>query len=315
MAEIDKKQYEPQTSILMSFEMSVDDKPCVIEGELGKNFSLKLSEAAKLGSPISFGYWLRNDFKVDCGLLAPITKAGGGDLYKTSAEYKAAVAENPNTVHAAVVEHLKLKDVPAWLQSTLATAMMGELVITDLFIENRADADGKEIKKRKFGLKLQFPRPLPLMESVTLKSCGFVIKSAPPIDDKFEGETKVLTAQPAVATGLIAFSKAPAADDWIKIGGATWTFAAQQGERQTAAGGGVMDDILKRLVVELNESQDAQIKLCTYSLAPGKGDTDREIWVSAAQPGPAGNDIVLAASAAKIGAEKTQSTGTLAGGR
>ena len=291
---------ENTTRIGLRADMTIDDEPVAVEGLLGGDFFLQLSRPATLGTPISFAYWLRDQYQVDnLDLLLPT------ESYEKAADFKAAYKsykskkEGREAFEAKIADHLKDK-VPPQLVNLVKTAFLAELTITDLMIDIKAE--DKETgtaasRKMMFGLSVGFPSPLALIPNVDVNKLSILVMNAPKNDFTFPPRVALppsdpLPVEPKQATGSITFSDKPKANGTITLGKDEWKFAtgAARGQGQVAIAS-TLEGTLADLAGRLNRVATGDTALCSY-----RANLDEHrLEITFKSPGFAGNEFAIAA--------------------
>jgi len=310
-----------KTDVGLRAELIISGEDVEVQGVLGSDFFFALSQEAKLGTPISFAYWLKEVYQVDSDGMKMLTLEDYEDLEAFQKEYKADKArqKSEKVLPTKIIANLKDRGVPEQVHQLMMTALLAELSITDLVIdikkiekvENGASLV-EERKKLKFGLAITFPSPLRLLPNIDVKRVSILILHTPADDTKFPIVQKQLDQPEPIKTkavGFIAFDAVPQAAGTITLGGATWSFVAGEPKaNETGIVDGDLDKTLVALARDLNrfDNPDA-IRKCTYRADLQNG----RLLVEYDEPGPEGNAFTLAADTKSKG---ERSAPTLQGG-
>lgn len=297
--------------------MTIDEQPVAIEGVVGKDFFLQLNRPASLGTPVSFAYWLKDNYDVrNLDVMLP------SETYKTSADFKTAYRNYKSEIDKdkreafqnTIKTHLGAQGIPTQLQKLLTTALLAELTITDLLIDIRG-GDGANIpakKKMMFGLSVGFPDPLPLLPNIDVNKVSILIMNAPADDFTFPKRVELPSSVPlpveaARATGSITFSDVPADQSTITLGGDTWTFGSGGPSGNQVAPTNSLEGTLVSLASALNAASASNTAKCKYVA----NADEKRLEITYKTVGVIGNDFIIAAGANSNG---TPSGPTLRGG-
>jgi hypothetical protein len=304
-----------KTKVALRADMTIDDEPVGIEGVIGGSFFLQLDKPARLGTPISFAYWLRDTYGVEN--LDVMLPTDYPDSAAFKADYRAFRDATSDAGKAKLNEiidrHLVDRNIPKPLHTIMKSALLAELKITDLLIDIKEGENGAEgTRKMMFGLSMAFPSPLPLIPNIDVNKLSILIMNAPENDFTFPERVQLPPpAAMARATGSIAFSAQPDARSTITLGDDTWTFIAKSGKptgRQVPLGG-TLDDTLAALAAALNAQAAGDTAKCKYRATLDESPKRLDIAFKAV--GSAGNAFALAAGPKSKG---TVSGDTLKGG-
>jgi hypothetical protein len=300
-----------KTVIGFRTDMTISGEKVSIDAVIGEDFFVQLNQEASLGTPIGFAYWLKETYAVEGEGIDVLTLPeypSGNDFQMAYAEYKKKDATNAdkNAFEAKIKQHLTSKNIPAAALEIMMTALLAEVLITDLLLQIKSAPDGEVTSKKfKFGLAIRFSKPLSLLPNIYVDQLTLRVLSAPRNDFTFPTPVKALeepaetaveetdSGKPAAVTksaegrkarGTMTFNRVPAADSVISLKGTDWTFVATAPTqpRQTQIGPDPVATVAN-LVRDLSESDDPNITACTYA-------ADKNVLiVEAANAGPAGN--------------------------
>ena len=289
-----------KTVVGLQGDMTINDKKVGVDAVFGQDFFLQLAQEANLGSPISFAYWLREQYQVD-GEGMDLLKVPGADydtLKKFNSKWRGGETER-GKIEKAVKENLASKGIPGPAVKLMTTALLAEVVITDLLvaIKQPAAEGGESTKKLKFGLAINFGIPLSLLPGIDLDRVSLLIMSAPADDFKFPERVKSLgkpTPLRETAAGYIDFGKVPAPASKITLDGADWEFlkADDQSNKPNSTklkDGATVPDTLSQLAKDLTQTQEPKIAQCTYTADGAR------LKIAYKEPGVKGNNFKLAA--------------------
>jgi hypothetical protein len=213
------------------------------------------------------------------------------------------------------LKHLKAKNIPNQALHIMISAILAEVVITDLIFQRKdegVEPNKTTTTKAKLGLAINFPAPLVLLPSLAVRKIALLVMYASNGDLTFPVRGTQLPSperDSIPAEGWIDFADHdPAANDKITLGEAQWMFVTGTGgdssKRNTGIGDG-KEAALSQLVKDLNESQDPEISKCKYKLDGTK------LKITAQAGGEARNNFKLAVDPAAVG---KLSGATLTGG-
>lgn len=301
-----------KTVVGLHGDMTINDQKVGVDAVFGQDFFLQLAQEINLGSPISFAYWLREQYQVD-GAGMDLLKVEG---YDTLRDFNTAWrGGKQKEIEGKVKENLEKKGIPGPAVKLMTTALLAEVVITDLLvaIKQPATQGAKSEKKLKFGLAINFGIPLSLLPGIDLDRISLLIMSAPENDFKFPEREKSL-GKPIplreTASGYIDFPTVPAAGSKISLGGSDWEFiaanAASKPNSTKLTARATVPATLIQLVKDLGQADpDGSVAQCTYA-----ADGSR-LKIEYKEPGVKGNTFALVADANSHG---TASGATLSGG-
>jgi hypothetical protein len=330
-----------KTVIGFRTDMTISGEKVSIDAVIGEDFFVQLSQEASLGTPIGFAYWLKETYAVEGEGIDVLTLPeypSGADFQMAYAEYKKkdATTAAKTAFETKIKQHLTSKNIPAAALEIMMTALLAEVLITDLLLQIKSAPDGEVTSKKfKFGLAIRFSKPLSLLPNIYVDQLTLRVLSAPRNDFTFPTPVKALeepaameaeetdSGKPAAvkkgaegrkARGTITFNRVPAADSVISLKGTDWTFVAKAPTqpRQSQTG---LDPAatVANLVRDLSESDDPNIIACTYA-------ADKNVLiVEAAKAGPDGNLTKLlvkpsanaVVSAMRGGVGPTKASGTI----
>ena len=302
-----------QTLVGLRTDMTISGEQVAIEGVLGKDFFLQLSKEAKLGTPISFAYWLNSVYAVDSdGIrLLMLKDYKDGDEFLTA--YNADKTKPPaqRVIPQKIKENLRERGLPEAVHNIMVTALTAELSVTDLLIQIKKDDSQGERKKLKFGLAITFPNALQLLPNINVDKLSLLIMHAPTDDFTFPPRPKELgepTPLKEKASGYIDFADNPEDTGTITLGGTVWKFVKEEPKALETKIGSKLDDTLTALAADLNRWESPEkVKQCTYT-----ADLDaHRLNIEFKEGGLDGNDFTLATDDKSKG---TVSSATLLGG-
>lgn len=303
-----------KTLVGLRTELTISGEPVAVEAVLGKNFFLQLSQEARLGTPISFAYWLKETYAVDSDGMKVLLL----EKYETLKEFQdqydkdKALAVDKRVLPGLIRQNLKDRGIPAAAHTVMLSALTAEISITDLLIDIKGGEDNAPSRRRlKFGLAVTFPNALPLLPNIYVNRLSLLILHVP-ADDEFENIPPRQTAfgqpQPLKekAKGDIAFTGMPADASKITLGGVDWRFTSGEPEAAQTKKGGTVEETLVALARDLNRwDSPAAVRKCTYT-ADGK-----RLLIEFNEGGLDGNKFTLAADSDSKG---VVSAATLWGG-
>ena len=315
-------------NLTTTFLVAGEETDMVIGFQSGEMY-LALQRQLPIGSPISVAYWLKEEYAADgdgIKLLCPLEK------YKTLSQFqtayngykkKAAASGKIEEIrdlplYGEVKEHLHNNGIPDAALNIMISAILAEVVLTDLIFQ-RKDEGTEKTTKAKLGLQINFNAPLVLLPNLAVRKMTLLIMYASngdlehfPVPDP----NKLPSPEPAAipAVGWIEFKDkdhAPAENDKITLGAKTWTLVKGTGDVSKLTTG-ILDkekpeDTLSRLVADLNKSEDKEINKCKYKLDGTK------VMITAQVAGESMNTFKLGASFS-TDAKKCTSGDTLTGG-
>jgi hypothetical protein len=267
-----------------TFLVAGEDADMVIGFQSGDVY-LALQRELPIGSPISVAYWLNEQYEATgdgIDLLCPTddyktfsTFQTAYNEFKTKAAVPSADIKNLD-LYKNVLKHLKAKNIPSQALHIMISAILAEVVITDLIFQRKEETIGSKetTTKAKLGLAINFPAPLVLLPSLAVRKIALLIMYASNGDLTFpvRDTTTIPKPEPASipAHGYIDFGNHdPVADDEIILNDVHWKFVAgaeiDQVAKTTGMAGG-KDKALSLLVKSLNESEDETISQCKYKL-------------------------------------------------
>lgn len=304
-----------KTKVALRADMTIDEEPVAIEGVIGGSFFLQLEKPARLGTPISFAYWLKDTYGVDnLEVMLPAGFADSADFKSQYRQYRVETnANSRKQFEDKIADHLKARGIPKQLHTVLTSAFLAELTITDLLIDIKEGEDGKDgSRKMMFGLSMGFPKPLPLIPNVDVNKLSILVMNAPEKDFTFPARVQLPAPTPiARATGAIEFSAQPTAGGTITLGDDTWSFVAKTATpkgRQVKLGD-ALDKTLVELAKQLNAYGGGDTGKCRY-VANIDADPKR-LEIAFKSLGSVGNAFELAADDKSKG---TPSAASLKGG-
>ena len=342
---VEPKPSLPAQKTVIGFrtDMTISGEKVSIDAVIGEDFFVQLSQEASLGTPIGFAYWLKETYAVEGEGIDVLTLPeypSGADFQMAYAEYKKKDATNAakNAFEAEIKEHLRGKHIPAAALEIMMTALLAEVLITDLLLQIKSAPDGEVTSKKfKFGLAIRFSKPLSLLPNIYVDQLTLRVLSAPRNDFTFPTPVKALEEPAAIeaeetdsgkpaavkkgaegrkARGTMTFNKAPEAGSMISLKGTDWTFVdkAPTEPRQSHTVSLDPAATVANLVRDLSESDDPNIIACTYA-------ADKNVLiVEAAKAGPDGNLTKLlvkspranaVVSAMRGGVGPTKASGTI----
>lgn len=303
-----------KTLVGLRTELTISGEPVAVEAVLGKNFFLQLSQEARLGTPISFAYWLKETYAVDSAGMKVLLVKGYETLAEFQAEYDKdkALPAKDRVLPGLIRQNLTDQGIPASAHTVMLSALTAEISITDLLIDIKGGENDTPSRKRlKFGLAVTFPNALPLLPNINVNRLSLLILHVP-ADDKFEN---IPQRQPAFgqpqplkekAKGHIAFTEMPADAAKITLGGINWTFVPGEPQAAQTKKGGTVEETLVALARDLNRwDSPAAVRKCTYT-ADGK-----HLLIEFNEGGLDGNKFTIGADPTSKGAV---SAATLMGG-
>jgi hypothetical protein len=330
-----------KTVIGFRTDMTISGEKVSIDAVIGEDFFVQLNQEASLGTPIGFAYWLRETYAVEGEGIDVLTLPeypSGADFQMAYAEYKKKDATNAvkNAFEAKIKQHLTSKNIPAAALEIMMTALLAEVLITDLLLQIKSAPDGEVTSKKfKFGLAIRFSKPLSLLPNIYVDQLTLRVLSAPRNDFTFPTPVKALeepaeteaeetdSDKPAAvnkgaegrkARGTMTFNRVPAADSVISLNGTDWTFVTDAPTKGQTQRGVDPAATVANLVRDLSESDDPNIIACTYA-------ADKNVLiVEAANAGPVGNLTKLqvkspsanaVVSAMRGGVGPTKASGTI----
>jgi hypothetical protein len=291
---------------------------------------LALQKELPIGSPMSVAYWLREQYEAEgagINLLCP-AQYQTFDVFQRAYEQfkKDVVGKTANAIKALplydnVLKHLKANSIPDQALHIMISAILAEVVITDLIFQRKEQtiegtSQKETITKAKLGLAINFPAPLVLLPSLAVRKIVLLIMYASNGDLTFPVRDTTTLPKPEPdsipAHGWIDFGDhVPAPDDEIILNDVHWKFVAgdkiDQIEKTTGIADG-KDKALSLLVKSLNESTDDTISQCKYSLDKTK------LKITAQAGGAKRNEFKLAAKWTGVDLLKARSGPTLEGG-
>jgi len=275
-----------------TFLVAGEDADMVIGFQSGEMY-LALQKELPIGSPISVAYWLREQYDATgdgIDLLCPTDYATFSafqtayDAFKKAVPGKDATAIKALPLYQTVLKHLTAKNIPPQALHIMISAVLAEVVITDLIFQRKEETTGQgrsqqttATTKAKLGLAINFPAPLVLLPSLAVRKISLLIMYASNGDLTFPvRDTTLPKPEPdsIPAQGWIDFGDhVPAANDEISLNDVKWKFVTgggvSQGQKTSGVEGG-KDKALSLLVKSLNESEDKTISQCKYSLKETK---------------------------------------------
>jgi hypothetical protein len=303
-----------KTVVGLHGDMTINDQKVGVDAVFGQDFFLQLAQEINLGSPISFAYWLREQYQVDGPGMDLLKVDGYKSEIKTLKDFNAAWKSDRKGIEVSVRQNLEKKGIPGPAVKLMTTALLAEVVITDLLvaIKQPATQGAESEKKLKFGLAINFGVPLSLLPGIDLDRISLLILSAPENDFKFPEREKSL-GKPIplreAASGYIDFTDAPAAGSKITLGGTDWGFlgaSAQSKPNSTKITTGDLPATLSQLAKDLGQAEpDGIVAQCSYA---AEGNRLKVVYK---EPGVKGNTFKLAADDNSHG---TASGATLSGG-
>jgi hypothetical protein len=302
------------TKVGLCADMTIDEKPVAIEGLVGGDFFLQLTEPATLGTPISFCYWLADKYKVkNLDIMLPYKgeSADPDEAIREGAKrfkgqyknYQAQADKQRHQLLTDIKENFKGQHIPEQVHEILSTACLAEVTITDLLIDiKKGETPANDKTKMKFGLSVGFTKPLDLLPGIEVNKLSILVMNAPKDDFTFPKRAELpkielLPIEPAKATGYIEFKKAaPAANDTITLGSDEWTFVAGTPSGKQVKFADNIDGTLNNLAAVLNGAETGDTAKCTYKVNP----QEERLEISYRQVGVAGNDFRIQASNAEV---------------
>ena len=303
-----------KTLVGLRTELTISGEAVAVEAVLGKNFFLQLSKEARLGTPISFAYWLKETYAVDSEGMKVLLVKGYDTLKDFQAEYDKdkARAEDQRVLPGLIRENLKKQGIPASAHTVMLSALTAEISITDLLIDIKGGENNAPSRRRlRFGLAVTFPNALPLLPNINVNRLSLLILHVP-ADDEFENIPQRQTAfgepQPLKekAKGHIAFAELPADTGKITLGGIDWAFVSGEPQAAQTKKANTVEGTVVALARDLNRwDSPAAIRKCTYT-ADGK-----YLLIEFSEGGLDGNKFTIAADSNSKG---EVSAATLMGG-
>jgi hypothetical protein len=292
-----------KTVVGLRGDMTVNEKPVYIEAVFGDEVLLRIAEEFSFGSPISVTYWLKEKWAL----------AGDGmkllilDDYATGKDFTTAWndPQKKQTVQDQVKANLKKNGIPDPAIELMATALLAEVLVTDLLIQyksEKTEPTKQEAEKVvKLGLAIKFGMPLNLLPGIEINKISLLVKSAPEarFAEVFSPNAPKLLPEPAPlpgkkkASGYIEFSDVPDANSKIILDGEEWTFVTRgpnDGNKQiTTIVAGKLEDTVKKLAEDLNKITSLHIGACDYSCAPAEAAGHFRLEIQHKTPGAQGN--------------------------
>jgi hypothetical protein len=302
---------QQRTQVGLRGDMTINDKPVAINAILGREVLVQIEKEFSIGSPISFAYWLRDKWEVD-GPGMDLLIVNDSSKPNTPTQYSAVDFNNlqADKKQTEVIAHLKAKGIPGPAVNMMATALLAEVLITDLLVQIKPTENDieKSDKIVKLGLAINFGMPLNILPGIDINRISLFIKSAPEAQfDKVFADDSKLAKLPAparlmeAASGYIVFSNTPANNSTITLDNKAWTFvntdsdpAGQKTKRQKDAKATVV-----QLAKDLSDVTSEPIAACQYECAEVDGKS--RLVVKYKTAGMRGNAFKLAAAPASNG--------------
>jgi hypothetical protein len=310
------------TQVGLRGDMTINDKPVAVNAIFGKEVLVQIQEEFSIGSPISFAYWLKEKWQVDGpGMDVLLINNSSGDKKQYEAdEFKRL---DQKTKESEVKLHLTAKGIPGPAVNMMATALLAEVLITDLLVQLKEIKIGDKSESEKIlklGLAINFGMPLNILPGIDINRISLFIKSAPEnrFDEVFADDSK-LAKLPAparlmeAASGYIVFSGPPANNSKITLGGKNWTFVSGESDPAQQRTKTIPNDVkstVMQLAKDLSEVTSEPIAACQYECAVV--DDKPRLVVKYRTAGVRGNDFTLAVDPT---ANDPKSNGVASGGK
>ncbi len=165
-----------QTIVCVSGTLEIDQQKVPVVAKTGDDLLVELTQPAKIGNALTVGTWLYKswDTKISALLVEPTEGVDKKDYTQTTVTEPSRVSDN-----------LKKNNVPDKAADFLATLILTDISITDLYIRSWTPP-GKTAKSKafKFGVKFdltgdQKTKGLELLPGIALLDVGLVISNAP----------------------------------------------------------------------------------------------------------------------------------------
>ena len=303
-----------KTLVGLRTELTISGEAVAVEAVLGKNFFLQLSKEARLGTPISFAYWLKDTYAVDSDGMKVLLLEEYDRLedFQTAYDKDKALPVAERVLPGLIRKNLADRGIPAAAHTVMLSALTAEISITDLLIDIKGGENDTPSRRRlKFGLAVTFPNALPLLPNINVNRLSLLILQVP-ADDEFEnipqrepafGELQPLKEK---AKGHIAFTALPADNGTITLNGIHWTFVSGEPQAAQTKKANTIEGTLVALARDLNRwDSPADVRKCTYT-AHGK-----RLLIEFNEGGLDGNRFTIAADSISNG---VVSAATLRGG-
>jgi hypothetical protein len=314
-----------RTEVGLRGDMTINDKPVAINAVFGREFLVQIEKEFSIGSPISFAYWLRDKWEVGGPGMDTLLI---NDSSKTDTKYTAKQFNDLDQARkeSEVITHLKAKGIPGAAVNMMATALLAEVMITDLLVQIEPAEENPENSDKilKLGLAINFGMPLNLLPGIDINRISLSIKSAPEakFDKRFaDGSQLAKLPAPArlmeAASGYIDFSGKPADNSTITLGGQPWTFVGNADSNPAEKKTKIQTDAnvkatVVQLAKDLSAATEERIAACQYECAEVDGKS--RLVVKYKTAGVRGNEFGLAASDNPKSNGKVSGTGKLSGG-
>jgi hypothetical protein len=163
-----KQPDEQITTVFFGGELEVDNEIVPVQGESGKRTIVELRRPVKLGNALTVGTWLNDMWKTPVPVL----------LVNKPNPQTQKVGSQKDVQRPEVEAHLAQLGIPEQVHEFLATLLLANVYITDLYID--LYQDNKEQKRAfKFGTVVDFNDGLTLFGEVKLKNVALGIISRP----------------------------------------------------------------------------------------------------------------------------------------
>lgn len=310
----------PETIIGLRTDMTINEEKVAVDLVIGQDLYFQLAKEANFGTPIGIAYWLRDTYEVKSDGINLLTPYLTLSEFKTEhAKYKLAL-KNKNKAgkdefENKIKENLTKGNMPPSVLDILTTALLAEIKITDLVIKivNPKDGTGKVLNDAdakaagkfterwfKFGLAIEFTKPLELLPNMQVNQIALRILSAPqgkmlqmptPIAALEDPET-------AVPEGSVELLKTPAANSSVTLNGQKFTFkspadatagndvAIGKDEKESA---GNLAEVLAT-AAKTEDGTSPTLSLCSYTAS------EQKLMIKAKAPSEAARKFSLAAT-------------------